>query len=80
MLKNLDLISDMNSIYFKGRKNHPNKFAGILSVISYLCERQEQCEDKWIDKGIFRKEEQYWVALNRFFSIEFKLLLILIFL
>ena len=37
MLKNLDLISDMNSIYFKGRKNHPNKFAGILFVISYLC-------------------------------------------
>ena len=34
-LKDIDLISDMNSIYFKGRKNHPSKFAGFLSIICY---------------------------------------------
>ena len=34
-LKELDFISDMNSIYFKGRKNHPNRFAGLLSVLGY---------------------------------------------
>lgn len=36
-IKNVDLISEMNYIYFKNRKNHPSTFAGVLTILCYFA-------------------------------------------
>ena len=35
-LKNLDLISGINCIYYKGQKTHGSRFGGILTILAYI--------------------------------------------
>ena len=34
-LKNLDMISGLNCIYYKGAKIHGSRFGGILTILAY---------------------------------------------
>ena len=36
-LRNCDLISDLNCIYYNGYKQHVTKMGGLLTILAYLC-------------------------------------------
>ena len=36
-LKNCDLISDLNCIYYNGYKQHVSRIGGLLTILAYLC-------------------------------------------